>query len=220
MQDTHFRSWTLKSRHNKKSAQHGYWSTASVLAKWLFSLVWVESLLLSCLKRVSHVCPSGLNMVLTSSVMLWGSAWLCSWSLITFKQKFHNIKVSPLSEKKLWCFSGVRDGGWWTLASATSELLLALSSPTSLSEHWVRCFGQPVQACVPCWGVNNNAPDMLVAENSPCCLLNCPSFKAVVYSYENRCIDPMPATHTRSSAKRNLRFTSTTIHCSITLCNV
>lgn len=51
-------------------------------------------------------------------------------------------------------------------------------------------------------------------------LEECPSFKAVVYSYENRCIDPMPATHTRSSAKRNLRFTSTTIHCSITLCNV
>jgi hypothetical protein len=64
---------------------------------------------------------------------------------------------------------------------------------------------------------------MLVAEDSPCGLLNRPSFKAVVYSYVNRCIDPIPATLTRSSANNNVGLASiglSAIHRSATLRDV
>lgn len=47
-----------------------------------------------------------------------------------------------------------------------------------------------------------------MVENSPFGLLNLPSFKAVVYSYINRCIDPILATLTRSSVNKNLGFAS------------
>lgn len=64
---------------------------------------------------------------------------------------------------------------------------------------------------------------MLEAENSPCSLLDRPSFKALVYSYVNRCIDTIPATLTRSGANSNLGFASitlSTIHRRVNLRNV